>query len=197
MSKRTNQYIIAALPKLFEDLEKRTGTTEPVPDQPPYPRTAPKVVRSYMLTLEPDGHDLNPKLMHISSNIPKGNSLELNVPKGDCVFEISLDSQWNWTFVPSPIRLGTISTHPPAPSSRYYGLVLSEDKMKATFNAIYNPRPKQDNWDPFNIHVVLNERGAVSILIIDPDIKNPGDNVRLKKRVVRRVPKSKKNPRGR
>ena len=110
----------------------------------------------------------------------------MRVPQ-NCQISISLDSSWNWEFRhTNPVMLAAPNSPSGSPASgRYYNLVPSTSPSSRctslTFCADYY-NISGTNIDPVNIYVKLDQQNADGsaalplTIVIDPDIKDPGDH---------------------
>jgi hypothetical protein len=142
---------------------------------------------SYVLHMTPDPEtgELNLQLDPPVGVIQKYD-LQMQVPE-PCIITIRLANDWNWRFVQKAIKLGpTATSSTTKPNTRYHNLSVTDRLL--SFVADHNNDGHQDNSDPCNILVSLTqaytkangETGEITCwLTIDPDIKNPGDNVFL------------------
>ena len=111
----------------------------------------------------------------------------------DCRIELSLDPGIDWYFPGDPIYLvSSTGAHIPDIADRYFDLQPSPLPRKCRTISFfakklvdpYDPSRKIANTDRINILVALNQylRDGVTVsdeplyLLIDPDIKNPGDD---------------------
>lgn len=160
------------------------------------PGSAPQGVPTYAYTLKVEFK--GPYLQFSFDPAPPpppgsaDHALDMRVPQ-DCRIELSLGPGLDWYFPGDPILLvSSTGAHIPDFSDRYLDLQPSPLPPKCktiSFYAKYlvdpyDPDRKIVNIDRINILVALNQymRDGVTIsgeplyLLIDPDIKNPGDD---------------------
>jgi len=149
---------------------------EAVPEHAPGGTKPPIETRVYTLTMNPTTGGLGLTLVP-PVGVPQDNPLQMNVPNGGCSFAIKLDrTRLDWKFIAPYIEIGRQASQASTPPrERYYALTTGEDQVM--FSAVYNEDGPEGNTDPFNISVQLMEGLSPIMLTIDPDIKNPGDNV--------------------
>jgi hypothetical protein len=193
--------------KLTEQLFSDTGGGGDLGMAPPYDRNAaqptdtlkyvlsaqiqgtPPVIQGIVYTSTPTGY-MNGEKKPLMMQVPK--------PKAGRSYAITLalDGTANWRFPTSrpALRLvkksNTDSALPP-PEQRYLNCIVAPDQMSMTFNAPHvdlldNGGKPLVNYDTVNFVIELaqlDENGKPTfdnplILIVDPDIKNPGDDLR-------------------
>ena len=157
-------------------------------------------VREYVLTASIDGQ----YLAFLYSSMPAGEKADGKAPllmrvPTDCTIKLTLDNSLRWRFPPDgvAIRLGPATSSDPRvtpPDQRYANLKpvqIGIDCKSVTFSAVYlplkdpqDPTRNVENFDLFNIFVVVDQPAANGngvipdplLLMIDPGIKNPGDD---------------------
>jgi hypothetical protein len=163
-----------------------TGNEQAIPQRSGV--TPPSYVQSYTLSVRTTSSGyLDFYWSSAPSNFDptKDQPLTMRVPQ-NCQIAISLDSSWNWEFKhTNPVTLAAPSLPAGNPASgRYYNLVPSISSSSRctslSFCADYYSTTN-NNVDPVNIYVKLDQQNADGsaalplTIVIDPDIKNPGD----------------------
>jgi len=159
---------------------------------------AAKITLAYTLTLTIDNGFLKFAYAHVPDQYVnnEGKPLMLQVPgnKDGCAIELTLGGGLNWRFpITQPaIRFQPASCTDPAvtaPVDRYKNCKISPDQRVMTFLAPRVPKVGKDqpvisNFDGVNLIVEVAQPDANNqpsfdnplVIVIDPDIKNPGDD---------------------